>query len=125
MKTSTALIALAGIVSFNTQGAKATCYGSGDKWPSFGGRDEALQFVSDACRNNNGMFTGYFDPGQTKRMCPVSTIYPYISEGFEVQNLNTRDGFDLDDTDCYNRLKNEILGCDQGGESIVAGWRFR
>ncbi|KAH7159194.1 hypothetical protein DER46DRAFT_663172 [Fusarium sp. MPI-SDFR-AT-0072] len=32
---------------------------------------------------------------------------------------------DLDNNDCYTRLKNEIYGCDHGGESTISKWRFR
>lgn len=39
--------------------------------------------------------------------------------------MNTEEGFDLGDSDCVTRLNNEIFACSHGGESTVAGWRFR
>lgn len=70
------------------------------------------------------MFTGYYEPRQVKMMCPRSK-YNNLGLVFEVQNQNTEVGFDLGDDDCYEALNNEIFGCGQGGESSVAGWRFR
>lgn len=72
----------------------------------------------------SGMFTGYYQPRQVKMMCPHSK-FNNLGLVFEVENQNTEVGFDLGDDDCYERLNNEIFGCGQGGESSVAGWRFR
>lgn len=121
MKTSTILIALGGVLSFGVQSVSANCYGSGDSWPS---TEQARAFVQDACYKQGGMFTGNFAPRQTKSMCPRSGS-KNLGLLFEVQNLNTNTGFDLGNDDCYQRLTNEIFGCGQGGESTVAGWRFR
>ncbi|KAJ4256020.1 hypothetical protein NW762_009094 [Fusarium torreyae] len=78
-----------------------------------------------ACHRKNGMFTGWFAPGQTKAMCPQLSGVGHRKVLFEVQNLNKNTGFDLGDGDCYTRLANEIEGCSDGGSSNVAGWRFR
>ena len=121
MKTSTILAALGGVLSFGIQSVTATCYGSGDTWPN---TEEARSFVHDACYNQNGMFTGGYAPSQTKSMCPRSGPRS-LGLVFEVQNLNSQTGFDLGDDDCYTRLTNEIFGCSMGGESRIAGWRFR
>ncbi|KAG7407257.1 hypothetical protein LZL87_011166 [Fusarium oxysporum] len=43
---------------------------------------------------------------------------------FEVENQWDQT-LDLDNNDCYTRLKNEIYGCDHGGESTISKWRFR
>ncbi|KAH8585292.1 hypothetical protein B0O99DRAFT_696679 [Bisporella sp. PMI_857] len=118
MKIPTILAALSAILASKVQGVAATCYKSGDTWPNL---ETAYRFVAEACYNNGGMFTGYYSPGQTKAMCPRDGGIGLV---FEVQNLNN-DGFDLGDDDCLLRLKNEILACSHGGESTVAGWRFR
>jgi hypothetical protein len=102
-------------------GAQAGCYTSGDTWPN---KEEARSFVENACKGANGMFTGDFAARQTKSMCPRSGSKS-LGLQFEVQNLNANTAFNLGDQDCYDRLNNEIFGCDHGGESTVAGWRFR
>ncbi|KAK3702370.1 hypothetical protein LTR37_014944 [Vermiconidia calcicola] len=71
----------------------------------------------------NGMFTGYYNSGQTKSMCPWDSYGR--GDFFQVQNLNNNAGFELVDGDCVQRIQNEILGCRAGGESVVSGWRFR
>ncbi|CAK1360622.1 hypothetical protein CB0940_06643 [Cercospora beticola] len=119
MKTATIFAAIGSIMSLG--GVSGTCYGSGDDWPD---KEQARSFVENACKNTNGMFTGYFQPRQTKSMCPRSGSRN-LGLLFEVQNLNANAGFDLGDNDCYERLTNEIFGCGKGGESTVAGWRFK
>ena len=129
MKFPSSILALASMASLH-QTATASCYGSGDTWPRYDwggytlGRQEALGWIDFACKGNGGMFTGSFAPGQTKRMCPTS-VHNGKPAGFEVQNLNTQQAFDLGDQDCYDRLAAEINGCERGGTSTVAGWRFR
>lgn len=120
MKISTTLT-LAGIAIFNAPGAVASCYGSGNIWLD---RGEAQEWVRFACKGNGGMFTGWFAPGQTKKMCPASK-WGGQTAGFEVQNLNNNQGFDLGDQDCFDRLWSEISNCLYGGTSTVAGWRFK
>ncbi|CVK96087.1 hypothetical protein LB506_009116 [Fusarium annulatum] len=118
MKTYTILTALGSILAFNTQAVNAGCYSGGDPWPN---KDQAAQFVWDACYGSQGMFSGQFRPGQTKSMCPRSGQVGLV---FEVQNQWDQT-LDLNNDDCYTRLKNEIYGCDRGGESTVSKWRFR
>ncbi|KNB14820.1 hypothetical protein FOXG_13589 [Fusarium oxysporum f. sp. lycopersici 4287] len=69
MKTSTILTALGGMLAFNAQVVNAGCYTTGDPWPN---KDQAAQFVWDACYGSQGMFSGQFRPKQTKSMCPRS-----------------------------------------------------
>ncbi|KAK5697894.1 hypothetical protein LTR97_006853 [Elasticomyces elasticus] len=121
MKTSTVLIAVAGVVLSNLQGAAAGCYTSGDTWHSvFDARATAL----DYCRG--GLFKDYFSPGQTKSACR-NTGGGRLRMDFQVQNLNTKNGFYLNPQDCYQGLLNEIEGCSMGGESVNSAslWRFR
>jgi hypothetical protein len=116
MKIS-ATAALAVIASINAELAMARCY----KW-GWGTPTEAKGWVDFACKGNGGMFTGNFNPGQTKSMCPKSGSLGTL---FEVQNQNPNQGFDLGDDDCVKRLYSEIDSCHWGGESSYSGWRFR
>ncbi|KAH7259445.1 uncharacterized protein BKA55DRAFT_687743 [Fusarium redolens] len=118
MKTTAILTAVASMLTFSVQTADAKCYGSGDRWPD---KDQAARFVWDACYGSQGMFYGQFTAGQTRWMCPRIGNVGLL---FEVQN-NWNEIVDLGNDDCYTRLKNEIYGCDRGGESTVSKWRFR
>jgi hypothetical protein len=71
------------------------------------------------------MFTGYYNPGQTKSMCPSSSNPNNAKVKIEVQNQNPNAGFDLGDDDCVKRLNSEVDSCSWGGESSYSGWRFR
>lgn len=117
MKASAIFLA---ITSLAAQGAMAGCYGSGNIWLD---TSEAQEWVRHACKDNGGMFTGFYNPGQTKKMC-VASKWGGQTNGFEVQNLNNNQGFDLGDNDCFDRLNSEI-NCLFGGTSTVAGWRFK
>ncbi|KAK5680345.1 hypothetical protein LTS10_007272 [Elasticomyces elasticus] len=121
MKTSTVLIAVAGVVLSNLQGATAGCYTSGDAWAS--SFQDARNAAFDHCYG--GVFKNFFGPGETKSACRNSGS-GYKAD-FEVQNLNTKNGFYLDMNDCYFGLLNEIEGCSRGGDSVNGAslWRFR
>jgi hypothetical protein len=121
MKISSTLV-LAAMAAINAEVALAKCYAGA--W-SFPNKAEAREWVNHACRANGGMFTGYFAPGQTKKMCPKSQYGSKFGTNFEVQNLNNNAGFDLGDDDCYKRLVSEIDSCQYGGESSYSGWRFK
>jgi hypothetical protein len=114
------ITAITGLILLSVDGVTAGCYNGGELWAS---QPQAIAWVSDACTKNGGMFTGWYAPGQAKRMCLKDIGNRNCF--FEVQNLNTATGFDLADSDCVMRLSNEINGCNHGGESTVAGWRFR
>jgi hypothetical protein len=124
MKFSSTL-AIAALAALNAEIASARCFLVGYGYSS---KDEAKGWANDACRNNGGMFTGNYAPGQKKSMCPETK---YNAQGnarkvkFEVTNLNNNQGFDLGDDDCYKRLVSEIDSCRWGGETTVAGWKFR
>ncbi|KAK3651330.1 hypothetical protein LTR56_005787 [Elasticomyces elasticus] len=119
MKISTVLCAVAGVILSNLQGATAGCYTSGVGWHS---EFDASTAAWDHCWG--GVFKDYFGPGETKRACRNSGQYRM---DFEVQNLNTKNGFYLNKDDCYHGLLNEIEGCSGGGESVNSAslWRFR
>ncbi|EQB54852.1 hypothetical protein CGLO_05261 [Colletotrichum gloeosporioides Cg-14] len=69
-----------------------------------------------------GAFQGWFASGEVKNLC-----YQYGDQKWEFQitNLNQGAGFDLNDDSCANGLAREIIGCESGGQSDNAGWRFR
>lgn len=119
MKTSSILATIASMLSLGIKQVSAKCYGDGATWPN---KEEARNFVYEACHNEGGMFTGNYAPLQLKAMCPRSG-----NQGVEfvVQNQNRDTSFDLGDDDCSERLNDEIFGCEHGGESVVAGWYFR
>ncbi|KAM0190112.1 hypothetical protein ACHAPA_010922 [Fusarium lateritium] len=104
----------------------AKCYGEGLNGDiNWGGRDgqaAARTATEYACRDNNGNFKGHFNPGEEKVYCvPFGSSTSFV---FKVKNLNTNQGFDLNDDDCALRLQNEINGCNEGGQSTFSGWWF-
>ena len=123
MKATSTLATLLVLLGATITPAAANCYTSGDVWQD---KAAARWHVNRACRGydgHGGAFTGNFAPGEAKSLCVQhSNTQKY---NFYVQNLNTGQGFDLKDDDCALRLENEINGCDRGGDSTIAGWRFR
>lgn len=100
----------------------AGCFSGGESWQD---RGAARWHIERACKGydgNQGAFQGFFRPGEAKRAC----VQHSGTQKFEflVQNLNSRDGFDLGDGDCVWRLQNEVNGCEKGGSSDISGWRF-
>ncbi|KAB5559521.1 hypothetical protein GE09DRAFT_1220202 [Coniochaeta sp. 2T2.1] len=122
MKT-TAISTILALLATGTTTANAGCYTSGDSWQD---RGNARYHVERACKGydgHQGAFQGVYAPGEAKSACVQGT--GTLKYDFVVQNLNTGASFDLADADCVWRLENEINGCAQGGQSDVAGWRFR
>ncbi|KAK5675005.1 hypothetical protein LTS10_012417 [Elasticomyces elasticus] len=117
MKTSTALIALAGVVSSIVPVATAGCYTSGDKYPD---TNQAQSYLDGICRD----LATYYQSSETKNICRFSG---QVGINFEIQNKNSRNGFSLAYGDCINGLRNEIVGCSMGGDTTnnVSLWRFR
>ena len=106
--------------------ASATCRVGplNELWPS---RNNPRYHAGRACRGydgNRGAFQGVFGPSETKSVCVNSDTNAGMRYLFTIQNLNGAQGFDLNDEDCLKRLADEIDGCEQGGRSDVAGWRF-
>lgn len=93
MKSTTLLASLASLLTLGISSISAECYSDGVSWPN---REEARNFVQDACYGNGGMFTGQFAPRQMKSMRPRSGSIGLV---FDVQNQNTEEGFDLGDDD--------------------------
>ncbi|KAH9225148.1 hypothetical protein K456DRAFT_1732137 [Colletotrichum gloeosporioides 23] len=121
MKLSSSLASLA-VLCTNVAYVSAGCYTHGEKWANQG---DAAYHTGRACRGydgNKGAFQGWFASGETKNLC-----YQYADQKWEFQitNLNEGAGFDLNDDDCANGLAREIIGCESGGQSDNAGWRFR
>lgn len=104
-------------------GVSANCYTSGVLWEE--DRDNAAYHAERACRGydgQQGVFQGVFQPNERRHVCVElsGTIYA----DFVVQNLNLNQAFDIADDDCVQRLHNEIYGCDFGGITVNADWRF-
>ncbi|KAI8297743.1 hypothetical protein K4K59_003233 [Colletotrichum sp. SAR11_240] len=120
MKT-VSILTVFGVLGTNITNVSAGCYTGGDTWANKG---DAVYHAGRACRGydgNQGVFQGSFAPGEVKNLC-----YQYGDQKWEFQifNLNTGAGFDLNDDDCANGLSKEIIGCDSGGQSDNSGWRF-
>lgn len=103
--------------------ASADCFNRlGQQWSD---RGNARWHVDRACfgyDNQAGAFQGYFNPGEEKRAC--INVGHNVRYDFIIKNENTQQGFDLADSDCRDKLNNEINGCDTGGSSTIAGWTF-
>lgn len=95
----------------------AACYGSGITWGVH--RDAARRAVGAWCAPHT--LSGYFNQGQTKTKC-VNTGAQKVN--FEV-GWRGRGGLTLRDEDCFNRLIDEIVGCDRGGAKTTADWYFK
>jgi hypothetical protein len=117
----TYLAALVLGTSFHT--ASANCFNVfGQSWSDKG---NARWYVDRACfgyDNQRGATQGYFNPGEEKRAC--INVGNNVRHDFIIKNENTQQGFDLADTDCRDKLNDEINGCDTGGSSTIAGWTF-
>lgn len=114
MQLLTLLVIIAPAIST----VQAACFGSGEYWAPT--KNTALSLVDQIC-NSNGV-SGYFTSGLTKRRC--INIRDKAKAEFEVQW--TGDGnLTLKDEDCKLRLKKEINGCEQGGQTTTAQWRFK
>ncbi|KAB2099978.1 hypothetical protein AA0119_g12882 [Alternaria tenuissima] len=97
---------------------QAKCYTmSGDMYGQ--SVDGANEVVAEFCDHS---LAGYFVEGQAKYRCfqlnqELKAEFWVIWKG--------RGGITLNSKDCKMRLKNEIVGCTLGGESVVADWYFR
>ncbi|PVI01734.1 hypothetical protein DM02DRAFT_505225, partial [Periconia macrospinosa] len=91
-------------------------------------KSEANKAVDLRC-NSDGL-SGHFEQGQTKYFCRAHGSLehdphskPQKSE-FWVQ-WKGKGSATLSDGECKKRLKNEINGCECGGESKIGKWYFR
>ncbi|RGP81159.1 hypothetical protein FLONG3_696 [Fusarium longipes] len=84
-----------------------------------------------ACEGYDGKqgdFQGYFPANSFRRTC-VNLEGGRVL--MEVGNLNTRDGFDIKDSDCTKELQAVVNKCpqlglsSQGGRFDSSGWTFR
>lgn len=107
------------------------CYGSGAVAITGAIYDHA----KNACQGwsgNRGALQGWFAPGEARRFC-VNNLAERIE--FFVTNLNTQQGFDLDDGDCLREFEKINDLCDftilgqpgytRGGERTNSGWFFK
>jgi hypothetical protein len=123
----TKLAALAAVFIVSIQTASAGCFrcsGPLDDIDWGSNKGDAAYHSQRACMGYDGQqgyFQGWFGPGEEKRVCINGSG---IRLEFIIKNENYDTGFDLGDTDCRDRLHNEIYGCGCGGRSTVSGWTF-
>ena len=96
----------------------AKCYGGGDTW----GNELHLTNVAIDKICNKERIAGGFGQGQTKYHC--EQIVGNKKAEFWVQ-WRGGGGSSLSDEECKFRLKNEVGGCRNGGESTVGSWYYR
>ncbi|KAF2021245.1 hypothetical protein BU24DRAFT_416902 [Aaosphaeria arxii CBS 175.79] len=114
MQFTTFLAVMAPIIAT----VQAGCYSGGDSW---GGDQGVANSVVDQICNGGGV-SGSFQGGQTKYACRQLSGSKKGEFWVRWTGAGT---LSLNDGDCRLRLKNEINGCSNGGESTVAGWFFR
>lgn len=126
MRTNT-LATLVTFLSVGISSVSAGCYGDDALSVKWYWREDIDFVLNQACHGSNGFFAGTFGPGQTKRFCREQSLGKdgYQRNFFEITNLNGGASFDLGNTDCYNRMHDEVWGCGAGGESTISGWKFR
>lgn len=119
MQFSTIFLAI-GSAAFIDQ-ALAGCYSGGGSWGAE--RGYAEQAVDGLCNSaSEGGFTQTsFFSGQTKAICAPLTNEKKVDLSIHWGGTGT---VDLGDGDCNLRLKNEINGCENGGDSTIDNWRF-
>jgi hypothetical protein len=97
---------------------QAGCYSGGPTW--YPDQGTANEFVYSICKSRG--ISGFFNQGQTKYRCRQMGSDKKFE--FWVQ-WKGPGGLTLHNQDCNMRLKNEINGCGNGGESTIADWYFR
>lgn len=103
---------------------QAGCYSDRPpKWDSVpDGINVANQLVDSIC-NSAGVSGSFSSTGETKYHC-LNTGWDRIKFEFWVE-WKGQGGTELDDGECKQRLKNEINGCQGGGQTTTAEWHFR
>jgi hypothetical protein len=99
------------------------CFKGGDAWE--GSQTKAVDAVDKLCHGGAGGMSGSFSQGQSKTGC--LNIRDGVAAFFRVTwygGSGPSPSSTLDDNECKSRLKNEILGCDNGGGSQVVDWYF-
>jgi hypothetical protein len=96
---------------------QAGCYTSGESWGS--AQAAAWDAAAEVCDTT---VAGDFSSRQMKEAC--RNIGPNKFAIFQVQWGGGGNNF-ISDPDCTFRLRNEIGGCGQGGQSTIGNWFFR
>ncbi|KAH6721154.1 hypothetical protein DL95DRAFT_454657 [Leptodontidium sp. 2 PMI_412] len=118
------MILLASVINPSQAQDDPTCYGSGNLWSG----DQAPAYRAGRAYKGydgiKGAFQVVFAPGENKRACinNPSGVGSHIR--FEIRNLNRHTPFNLNDDDCYKKLKILIDLCKRGGVRENAGWKF-
>ena len=96
----------------------AGCYGGGDSWGNERGLSQAA--VDRICKREG--IAGNYAQSQTKYHC--EQVNGNRKSQFWVK-WNGGGPALLSDEECKFRLKNEVGGCKNGGESNIGQWYFR
>ncbi|KAF3045350.1 hypothetical protein E8E11_007620 [Didymella keratinophila] len=93
------------------------CYLSGSKWDF--GRDEASHALDSLCVTSrlSGVYHGNSKKGACVQLSESRTVDFSIEWLGPKRNQNALYNFTLSDADCRARLRDEIYGCEHGGES--------
>lgn len=118
MKLSIPLVVLASATS-----AMAGCYTSGKPYLNDCNKDSFKGAVDDLC--DKAVLSGWFNAPRTRKTACANARCNGIKVNLEVEWRGPSGGATLAVSDCKWRLKNEIDGCDKGGESVVADWFFK
>ncbi|KAF2108576.1 hypothetical protein BDV96DRAFT_605631 [Lophiotrema nucula] len=102
--------------------ARRGCYNDEDAQTWGGNTDGVKHFVDQTCHEGPGGVSGYFEFGQSKTACVE--IRDGVQANFKVAWYGVGP-LTLNDDDCKLRLKNEISGCNAGGESSIGNWFFK
>ncbi|KAK4175878.1 hypothetical protein QBC36DRAFT_311641 [Triangularia setosa] len=103
--------------------AAISCNGAGS--PSWDDRNDAKYHIGRACRGydgKKGALQGVFPANGIKGFCYQKTNIRY---GIQIQNLNTRQSFNLDDNHCAEGLQAIVNACQRGGSQTIAGWEYQ
>ena len=94
-----------------------TCYGSGHRWG--GEKGFAVELAQRACRE---YFLGnYNNKGETRYRCFSLSSSKKVDFTVELLSNGVRTLF-VDE--CFEGLRREIEGCEQGGQSSYTNWFF-
>ncbi|KAK6076231.1 secreted protein [Seiridium cupressi] len=118
MKARACLLALVSIPTL----VSADCYGSGDKWSSeIQLARDGVDYWCDNTVTNGGGLSGYFNEGQMKTRCQELSDSRHA---VLTSQWTGKGGLTLKDEDCKGALKQEIDGCERGGQRTTADWYY-
>ncbi|KAH8891094.1 hypothetical protein GQ53DRAFT_823731 [Thozetella sp. PMI_491] len=97
--------------------AKRGCFTSGDNWGA--NKAYALSFAALVCNTD---FRGTYNPGNIRAKCYNLDSTKKVD--FSLQLTSNNGQRSIEAAECYDGLQKEINGCDQGGSTGYANWRY-